>query len=127
MDKVVHFEIPFDDEGRAIEFYQRVFGWRIDKVPEMDYNMVTTVETDLQTMTPKEPGAINGGMTKRDPSGKHPVIVINVDDIEGYLKKVEEAGGKVVMTTLEVGDMGLYARVADTEGNIIGIWQTKKK
>jgi len=31
------------------------------------------------------------------------------------------------MPRMEIGDFGLYARVADTEGNIIGIWQLLKK
>jgi len=31
MDKVVHFEIPFDDEGRAKAFYSEVFGWQIQR------------------------------------------------------------------------------------------------
>ena len=128
MDKVIHFEIPFDDEERASKFYQEVFGWRIDRIPEMNYSMVTTVATD-QKMTPKEPGAINGGLMKRDSehAGEHPVIVIDVKSIDEYIKKVEGAGGKVVMPKLQVGDMGLYARVEDTEGNVIGIWQTRKK
>lgn len=31
------------------------------------------------------------------------------------------------MTKMEVGEMGYYARVSDTEGNVIGIWEAKKK
>jgi len=25
---------------------------------------------------------------------------------------------------MKIGEFGLYARVSDTEGNVIGIWQT---
>lgn len=31
------------------------------------------------------------------------------------------------MPAMKVGDFGLYARVAGTEGNVIGLWQTLKK
>ena len=31
MSRVVHFEIPADDPERAVEFYKKVFGWKIDK------------------------------------------------------------------------------------------------
>ena len=67
MDKVVHFEIPADDTGRAKKFYEDVFGWQINKVPMpgMDYSMVTTVETADKQM-PKTAGAINGGLMARD-------------------------------------------------------------
>ena len=124
MDKVVHFEIPFDDENRAQKFYKDIFGWQINKFPEMDYFIVHTVETDPNTMVPKEPGAINGGMLKRDPTGPNPVIVIDVNSVDDYLERIEKAGGKVVMPKFSIGKFGFYARVADTEGNVIGLWQT---
>ena len=124
MDKVVHFEIPADDVERARKFYQEIFGWDIQKVPmpEMEYYIVTTVETDENRM-PKETGAINGGMMPRQTKGEQPVIVINVPDLAGYLDKIRAAGGTVLVPTQQVGDMGLYARIQDTEGNVIGLWQ----
>lgn len=125
MNKVVHFEIPADDLDRAKKFYQNIFGWRINDVSQMNYSMVTTVETDEKQM-PKEAGAINGGLMKRQAPGESPVIVINVPSVDEYVNKVEQAGGKVAMPKMQVGDMGLYARVADTEGNVIGLWQDLK-
>lgn len=125
MNKVVHFEIPADDMERAQKFYKETFGWQVNNIPEMNYCIVNTVETDKKGM-PKTPGAINGGMVKRDETGKHPVIVIKVPSIEEHIKKVEQAGGKVVMPTVPVGDMGFYARFRDTEGNIIGLWEDRK-
>ena len=123
MNKVVHFEIPFDDQTRAQKFYEDVFGWQITKYPEMDYYLVTTTPSD-ENSKPKEPGAINGGFLKRDPTGEHPVIVIDVPSLDEHIKKIESAGGKTIMPKIQVGNFGLYARVADTEGNVIGIWQT---
>ncbi|MEK6844601.1 MAG: VOC family protein [Nanoarchaeota archaeon] len=124
MDKVVHFEIPFDDVARAQKFYKGVFGWNITSVPEMNYHMVHTVEVDEKRM-PKQAGAINGGMYKRDEnSAKSPVIVIDVANVDDYIKKIKKAGGKVVSGKRQVGDMGFYAQISDTEGNVIGIWET---
>ncbi|MBI4175613.1 MAG: VOC family protein [Candidatus Aenigmarchaeota archaeon] len=129
MDKVVHFEIPADNIARAQKFYKSVFGWKIDKVPEakMEYYMVSTVEVDQKSRKPKEPGAINGGLMPRMQKGEAPVIVINVSNLDSYLKKVTTAGGKIVMPKMSVMDIGLYARFADPEGNIVGIWQDIKK
>ena len=62
MGGVVHFEIPADDQERARNFYNQALGWRIDPMPEMDYNVVITTPMDEQTGQPTEPGAINGGM-----------------------------------------------------------------
>jgi len=127
MDKVTHFEIPAEDVSRANAFYLAVFGWKINKVPDMDYWMANTVETDENHM-PKEAGAINGGIYKKDSqSADHAMIVINVDSIEDSIKKIQESGGKIDLSVQKVGDFGLYARFKDTEGNLIGIWQTVKK
>jgi predicted enzyme related to lactoylglutathione lyase len=126
MDKVVHFEIPADNLDRAKKFYQSLFGWQITDIPEMNYTIVNTVPVDENNM-PKEPGAINGGMLKRNHAGEQPVIVINVSSVDEYLKKVEKAGGKTVMPKVQVGEMGLYARVTDTEGNVIGLWEHLRK
>jgi uncharacterized protein len=123
MNKVVHFEVPYDDRERATKFYKDVFGWKINPIPEMSYDIVHTVEVDDKQM-PKESGAINGGMYKRGEQGaKSPVIVIDVPSVDEHIKKVNEAGGKVVMAKRQVGDMGFYAQVKDTEGNVIGIWE----
>jgi len=92
MDKAVHFEIPYDDLDRAKKFYTNVFGWKINTLPEMNYNIVHTVEVDEKQM-PKESGAINGGMYKRDEkSAQGPVIVMNVKNVDEAVKKAEKAG-----------------------------------
>lgn len=63
--KVVHFEIPADNVERAKVFYEKAFGWQINKYPGMEYHGVGTTHVDQKTQMPREPGAINGGMTKR--------------------------------------------------------------
>ena len=123
MDKVVHFEVPYDDLERAKKFYIDVFGWKIQSMPEMNYNIVHTVDVDEQQM-PKYKGAINGGMYKRDDlSAKGPVIVISVQSIDESIKKIEKVGGKIFKSKVSVGQMGFYSQIIDTEGNIICLWE----
>lgn len=64
MDKVVHFEIPVEDISRAEKFYNSIFGWKIQNIPEMGYTLVFTAKTNDKGMN-TEVGAINGGMMKR--------------------------------------------------------------
>ena len=40
--RVVHFEVPYDDGDRARSFYGDVFGWQIQHIPEMQYDIVST-------------------------------------------------------------------------------------
>ena len=127
MNGVVHFEIPADNLNRANKFYSTVFGWKLEKAKGMEdmYHMAYTVEVDKKTMMPTKVGVINGGLMKRTGVGGDgsPVIVIDVPSLDEYVKKARKAGGKVVMPRMNVMDMGWYARVTDTEGNVIGIWE----
>lgn len=127
MDSVVHFEIPADDTARAQKFYQDVFGWKVDKVPaeNMEYFMAYTTPVDDKYM-PTAAGAINGGLMKRSAPGETPVIVVSVANLDEALVKAKAAGATVVMPKMIVMDMGLYARIKDTEGNTIGVWQNIK-
>lgn len=126
MDSVVHFEIPADDLERAKKFYTEVFGWKMQDMPEMKYVAITTAETSERGL-PRKPGAINGGMMKKDGTAPSPVVVVNVESAAASIEKIEGAGGELIMPAMKVGDMGLYARVKDTEGNIIGVWENSPK
>jgi predicted enzyme related to lactoylglutathione lyase len=88
----------------------------------MEYHMVGTTPSNQQGM-PTEPGAINGGMTKRQDPVKTPVITIDVNDIDSTLKSIEKLGGKAVQKKQPVADMGFTAYFKDTEGNVVGLWQ----
>jgi predicted enzyme related to lactoylglutathione lyase len=122
MDKVVHFEVPFDDGERATTFYREAFGWQLNSMPQMQYTMVTTTPTDENGMV-SEIGGINGGMLHRQGPITAPVITIGVDDIDQALTRIEKLGGQVAIGKNPVGDMGFSAYVHDTEGNLIGLWQ----
>jgi hypothetical protein len=126
MDKVVHFEVPADDVARAQNFYASAFGWKITAVPDMDYWLVQTADTDENGML-REAGGINGGMMKKERHFDHPIITIDVVDIDGSLKKIEELGGKAIGEKMRVGSMGYSAYFKDTEGNIMGLWQNFRK
>ena len=129
MGKVVHFEIPADDLDRARTFYGKVFGWRIDTMPMPgggEYTGLTTTAVDEKTMTPTEPGAINGGMMQRDAATPAPVITIDVEDIDAALAKIEELGGMAVLGRQAVGEMGWAAYFKDVEGNLMGLWQSRQ-
>jgi predicted enzyme related to lactoylglutathione lyase len=122
--RVVHFEVPFDDGDRARGFYKEAFGWSIQELPEMSYTIVTTGPTTDRGM-PSEPGFINGGMLQRDVGpASGPVITTDVESIDAALEKIEKLGGSTVVTKQAVGDMGFAAYFRDTEGNLMGLWET---
>ena len=122
--RVVHFEIPYDDGDRARAFYKDAFGWNIVHMPEMSYTLVSTGPTP-EDGPPTEPGFINGGMMMRSDSlSSSPVVVIDVPDISDTLSRVESLGGATLQVKQPVGDMGFAAYFKDSEGNVVGLWQS---
>jgi predicted enzyme related to lactoylglutathione lyase len=124
MDKVVHFEIPTDDLDRAKGFYGSVFGWHLQTMQEMSYTIVMPTPVDEQTQMPTEPGAINGGMMERTADAPSPVLTVGVDSVDESMKKVEAEGGTIVRPKTEVPGMGAFAYFKDTEGNVLGVWES---
>jgi len=123
VDKVVHFEIPVDDVKRARAFYGSVFEWGIVPMDDMRYTLAMTTPVDETTQSPREPGAINGGLMDRQPHTPAPVITIQVDAIDESLKKVEAEGGSVVTPRTSMGDVGFFAYFKDSEGNVMGLFE----
>lgn len=126
MDGVVHFEIPAEDLSRAKEFYAAAFGWQCQTVPMgggTEYTTVTTTPVDETTMMPTQAGAINGGMVDRSEMAS-PVITIGVGSIDDTLGKVTANGGSVVQPRTAIPDMGAFAYFNDSEGNLMGLWET---
>jgi predicted enzyme related to lactoylglutathione lyase len=121
--RVVHFEVPYDNADRARAFYSDVFGWSIQQVPEFEYNFVQTGPAGENGM-PSEPGFIGGGMFQRGAEIAKPVITIEVDDMTQALSSIAEHGGAAVGEVQQVGDMGIAAYFTDSEGNLMGLWQS---
>jgi uncharacterized protein len=126
MNPVVHFEIPASDKNRMADFYRKTFGWKTQMLgSDMgEYVLVTTTETDKNSR-PKQPGAINGGfyMKSDNRPAQYPSVVIAVEDIKEAMKKVTEAGGKVLGEPMEIPGYGLYVSFFDTEENRVSMMQ----
>jgi predicted enzyme related to lactoylglutathione lyase len=126
MNPVVHFEMPYENPERLVKFYERAFGWQMQKLGKDmgDYVTAATTETDENRMV-KRPGAINGGFYPKRPDwpAQYPSVVIAVNDIKAAMKKVADAGGKVLGEPVEIPGIGRYVSFTDTEGNRVSILQ----
>jgi len=50
------------------------------------------------------------------------VVYLGVGSVDQAVKKVQAAGGKVVTAKTPIPGMGAYARVTDSEGNVVGLF-----
>lgn len=112
MSKIVHFEVPAGDTGRAKQFWGSLFDVEFQTYEgEMEYHMF---QNDDQT----------GGAVYPQQAGEKGLITyFNTDDIDAARRKVEELGGKAEEKA-PVPGMGWFVRAEDTEGNAFSLWQT---
>jgi uncharacterized protein len=118
VSRPVHFDITADDPERAVAFYEKAFGWKIDHWEgggPMDYWLVTTGES--------EPG-INGGISRRD-EGAAPATTntIAVESLDDAMTAVREAGGEIIQKRMPIPGVGWFSAFTDTEGNRFGLMQ----
>jgi uncharacterized protein len=120
MSRIVHFEIPAAKPERAVKFYEKVFGWKIEKwAGPMDYWNITTGPD-------KEPG-INGAIMSNEGTIRQVVNTIDVKNLADASNKVLAAGGKRVSPDQTVPGVGYFAYFTDTEGNPFGLMHNDPK
>ena len=114
---VVHWEFWSEDPEKLATFYQRVFDWKIQLIPDLKYHVVET-----------GPGGINGGIMKpqRGPWPGKLAFYIDVDDLDEYSEKIKRAGGKVVLEKMDVPGVGQLSLFEDPEGRVLGMWKQEK-
>lgn len=110
------------DMNRAKNFYRSVFGWKLQDVPGMEYTMADTVERDER----EQPiGGTNGGIRKKGEGYANMTsITVTVKDIDETVKGVSQNGGRLLKEKEKFLDIGLLAYIEDTEGNVVGLWQS---
>jgi uncharacterized protein len=125
MNPVVHFEMPAENRQRMADFYSKTFGWQTQMLGQDMGNYVVATTTESDEKGPKKPGAINGGFyTKTDDMpAQYPSVVVAVDDIKESMKKVAQAGGKVLGEPMKIPGVGQYVSFFDTEGNRVSMLQ----
>lgn len=120
---VQHFEIYADDPEKLKQFYQQVFGWKINGVPGMEYWMIQAAPVGDKGM-PTEPGTINGGLMKRPmPEARMWINYVTVGSVDETVKQIQRRGGQVVRARFAIPKMGWAAIVTDPEMNTFGLWQ----
>jgi len=111
------FEIPAIDFQQAVDFYNHIF--------EIDMEQNIT-EHNSMAFFPTNKG-IGGSVVAGQgyvPSDCGPLIYLNGgEDLNKILKKIEEAGGRIVMPkTLINEEMGYFAIFIDSQGNKLALY-----
>ena len=107
--KIVHFELPAADAGRAKAFWSGLFGWEFgdSAMPGMEYYMV-------------EGGAL---YPSEELAGTGPIVYYDTDDIDASVAAIRRLGGEAADKS-PIPGIGWFARCQDTEGNNFSLFQS---
>lgn len=119
------FEIPVKNFDRAKIFYETILEVEIFVMPAMEDKSMK------YGMFPydMEGGGVGGGISEMEgfePSTSGSLVYLNGgDDLNHPLSKVEDAGGKIVLSKTSIGENGFMAYFIDTEGNKVAFHSNK--
>ena len=102
---VAFFEVISPDHERAQKFYSELFSWQVNADPAIGgYGLVDT----------------GPGSAPEDYGVK---IYMRVDDLDKYLDRAEQLGGKRLIPPTDLPeDYGRFAIFTDPDGNAVGLW-----
>jgi uncharacterized protein len=104
--QVCYLQIPAADCMRSAEFYEAVFGWRIER-PHPEF---------------EAPGLIGQWVADRPPArDAGPVLWLAVQDLSATLERAVEHGGEIVEPPSADGPNRTLASVLDPAGNLVGL------
>ena len=115
---VVHWELMSKDPAKIAAFYEKLFGWKIQDRPELNYRIVET----------GGPGGINGGIVKPEREGSWPgnvTLYVAVEDLAAYRKRIVAAGGTIHVEEQEVPGLGSFSLFTDPDGRMMGLWKAR--
>ena len=111
-EPVAWFEM-FSAEPAALHgFYSEVFGWKVEPMGDPEY---ATVDT--------QSGSGIGGAIVQGESAAQTIVSIEVEDLNSFLEKIAQAGGRTVTPITETPGVVAYAQFADPAGNVVGIFK----
>ncbi len=112
---IVHIEISATNRKQSSEFYNKVFGWKIQHIEEMNYSMFSVEDNELGGGFNPAPENMPVGST---------LIYIDTEDIDVSLREIEMNGGKTIRPKDEIPGMGWFALFQDPGGNLVGLYTT---
>jgi len=120
---VAFFEIPASDFGRAVKFYENLFGVKLE---QMDCGH------EKMAFFPMEDGVCPGAISWSSefdfqPSAQGVLVSLNCESITRSVEIIENNGGKILIpkTKIEAESMGYFCVFVDCEGNRVGLYSDK--
>ena len=109
----VHVELMTNDIEKSKQFYQGLFEWKLQDVPDMNYTMIHVGE-----------GTGGGMMQNPVPEAQSSWLAyVQVDDVAASTEKAKSLGATIVKPVSEIPGVGLFSVMVDPAGATLAMWQ----
>ena len=110
----VHIEIASADPERTRKFFEDVFDWDLESIPEMNYH------------TYEAPSPPHGGlMTPMENQRPGLLNYLLSGNIDADVKRIEAAGGHILQPKMEIPGVGWWASFEEPTGLVLALFETK--
>ncbi len=109
---IVHVEIPAFNVAEAGKFYNALFGWKLEHIPEMNYTMWDSGDGSSGGFSPLGENVKPGDV----------LIYINSDDIEADLQHAQDLGASIIYPKTEIPGTGWFGIFRDPTGNMMALY-----
>ncbi|MDX1615577.1 MAG: VOC family protein [Candidatus Promineifilaceae bacterium] len=111
---IVHIELSATNHAEAAKWYAELFGWQTQEMPETDYSTALPAEDQA--------GIGFNPISDQQPAGTV-TPYIYCEDIRDTLAAIDQHGGEVLVTPMDIPGVGQVALFKDPTGNIMGLLQ----
>ena len=120
--KTYWFDLPVSDVVNARTFYEGLFGWTFLLMRDNSISDYWVIQAGEELI---------GGIRKMPAVNAEvagPVLYFTVDDLARYSSRVQELGGKLIGSSVSLGNNGgMYQWFRDRENNLVALWAPAKE
>ncbi len=109
---IVHIELSSADHQKDSQWYNEVFNWEVQEFPEANYSTWSGPDDSVG-------GGFNA-ISDENPVGTI-MIYIHTDDLEATKAKIKVKGGKILLESYDIPDVGTMATFTDPTGNTLAL------
>jgi predicted enzyme related to lactoylglutathione lyase len=113
---VVHVEFSTRNLDESGKFYEKLFGWKITHMPEMNYALWEAADGSGGGFNML--GVAQGLETKAGDV----LVYVDSDDIEADLNKAKSLGAKIIQEKHEIPGQGWFGIFQDPTGNKVAVY-----
>jgi predicted enzyme related to lactoylglutathione lyase len=109
----VHVELATTDVAKAKDFYGKLFDWKLEDIPGMDYTIINVGE------------GTGGGIMKtiQPDSPSYWLAYVHVADAAAATEKARKLGATICKEVTEIPGIGWFSVITDPTGATLALWQ----